>query len=56
MDHETAKMLASKGIGTQEALADYATDDLVEETGIETARASELIMAARAPWFAESNA
>jgi len=56
MDRDTAKLLASKGIGTQEALADYATDDLVEETGIEATRASELIMAARAPWFAESNA
>jgi N utilization substance protein A len=56
MDRDTAKLLASKGIGTQEALADYATDDLVEETGIEAGRASELIMAARAPWFAEQNA
>jgi N utilization substance protein A len=56
MDRDTAKLLAAKGIGTQEALADYATDDLVEETGIEAERASALIMAARAPWFAESNA
>ena len=56
MDHDTAKMLASKGVGTQEELADYATDDLVELTGIEAARAGELIMAARAPWFADSNA
>jgi transcription termination/antitermination protein NusA len=55
MDRDTAKLLASKGVGTQEELADYATDDLVEETGIEAARAAELIMAARAPWFAESN-
>jgi N utilization substance protein A len=56
MDHDTAKMLASSGVGTQEELADYATDDLVELTGIEAKRAGELIMAARAPWFAESNA
>ena len=56
MDHDTAKMLASKGVGTQEELADYATDDLVDLTGIEAKRAGELIMAARAPWFAESNA
>ncbi len=56
MDRDTAKLLASKGIGTQEALADYATDDLVEETSIEAERASQLIMAARAPWFAESGA
>jgi N utilization substance protein A len=56
MDHDTAKLLASKGVGTQEELADCATDDLVELTGIEAKRAGELIMAARAPWFAESNA
>lgn len=56
MDRETANLLASKGVATQEDLADYATDDLVEETGIEAERAAELIMAARAPWFAESNA
>ena len=56
MDHDTAKMLASSGVGTQEELADYATDDLVELTGIEAKRAGELIMAARAPWFVESNA
>ncbi len=30
MDNDTARLLAAKGIGTQEALADYATDDLVE--------------------------
>jgi N utilization substance protein A len=56
MDHDTARMLASKGVGTQEDLADFATDDLVELTGLEAARAGELIMAARAPWFAETNA
>jgi N utilization substance protein A len=49
-------MLASKGVSTQEQLADYATDDLVEMSGLETERAKELIMAARAPWFAETNA
>ena len=55
MDSDTAKMLAAKGIGTQEALADFATDDLVELTGLENDRAKALIMAARAPWFAEAN-
>jgi N utilization substance protein A len=49
-------MLASKGVATQEDLADYATDDLVELTGFDAERAKTLIMAARAPWFAESNA
>jgi N utilization substance protein A len=56
MDNDTARLLASHGIGTQEALADSATDDLTELPGLEEARAKELIMAARAPWFAENNA
>jgi N utilization substance protein A len=56
MDKETARLLASKGVSTQEELADCATDDLVETAGLETERAKELIMAARAPWFAETNA
>src|SRR6476469_6768379 len=56
MDTDTARLLASKGVSTQEELADYATDDLVEETGLDPERAKTLIMAARAPWFAENNA
>ncbi len=56
MDNDTARLLASKGVSTQEDLADFATDDLVEETGLEEERAKTLIMAARAPWFAEDNA
>jgi len=55
MDNDTARLLAAKGVGTQEALADCATDDLVELTGLEADRAKELIMAARAPWFAETH-
>src|SRR5690606_20493344 len=55
MDHETARLLASKGVSTQEALADFATDDLVEATGLDSERAKQLIMAARAPWFAEAS-
>lgn len=55
MDNETARLLAAKGVGTQEALADYATDDLVELTALSQERAKQLIMAARAPWFAEAN-
>jgi N utilization substance protein A len=55
MDNDTARMLAAKGIGTQEALADSATDDLVELTGLDAERAKALIMAARAPWFAEAS-
>jgi N utilization substance protein A len=55
MDNETARLLAAHGIATQEALADSAADDLVELTGLDAERAKALIMAARAPWFAESN-
>jgi N utilization substance protein A len=52
MDAETARLLASKGLHTTEELADLAVDDLVEMTGMDAARASQLIMTARAPWFA----
>jgi N utilization substance protein A len=45
-------VLASKGVKTQEDLAELALDDLVELTGMEAERAKGLIMAARAPWFA----
>jgi len=37
-------------------LAECATDELVEMMGIDEERAAELIMTARAPWFAESEA
>ncbi len=51
MDEETARILAGKGVGTQEQLADLAVDELVELTGLDEKRANQLIMAARAPWF-----
>ncbi|MEO8005837.1 MAG: transcription termination factor NusA [Betaproteobacteria bacterium] len=54
MDSETARVLAGKGVTTQEELADLALDDLVEMTGIDAERAKQLIMTARAPWFAAS--
>jgi N utilization substance protein A len=53
MDGQTARLLASKGITTMDALADLATEELTELTGMETERASQLIMTARAPWFKE---
>lgn len=52
MDSETARVLAAKGVNTQEELADLAVDDLLELTGIDEERARQLIMTARAPWFA----
>ncbi|KPK30017.1 MAG: transcription elongation factor NusA [Betaproteobacteria bacterium SG8_40] len=54
MDGETARLLAAKGITTQEELADLAADDLVELVDMDMERAKELIMTARAPWFAEN--
>ena len=36
-----------------DALADLATDELTELTGMDAERASKLIMTARAPWFEE---
>ena len=53
MDTQTARMLAEKGVVTKEDLADLAMDDLVEMTGMDSERASQLIMTARAPWFQE---
>ena len=52
MDAETAHLLASKGVSTMEDLADLAVDDLVELTSMDAERAKQLIMTARAPWFA----
>ncbi len=51
MDSETARKLTAQGIITQENLADLAVDDLVEIIEIDTERAKQLIMTARAPWF-----
>ncbi len=53
MDEELAHRLAATGIVTQEDLAEQAVDDISGIEGLDDARASELIMAARAPWFAE---
>jgi len=53
MDNQTARVLAAKGITTMDALADLATDELTEMTGMDAERANKLIMAAREPWFKE---
>jgi N utilization substance protein A len=52
MDSQMARVLASKGVTTKEALADLAVDELVELTGMDNEIANRLIMTARAPWFA----
>ncbi len=51
MDIKIKNELAAKGINTQADLADLAADDLVEMTGIDIERASQLIIKAREPWF-----
>jgi transcription termination/antitermination protein NusA len=54
MDDALAHKLARNGIVTQEDLAEQAVDDLLEiDADLGAERASSLIMAARAPWFAE---
>ena len=52
MDTEIASKLAANGITTRDALADLAGDELTEITGMDATRAQELIMKARAHWFA----
>ncbi|MCB1667620.1 MAG: transcription termination factor NusA [Porticoccaceae bacterium] len=54
MDDELAHVLAARGIATMEELAEQAVDDLLEIEGMDSERAAELIMTARAPWFAET--
>ncbi|MEO6145476.1 MAG: transcription termination factor NusA [Sulfuriferula sp.] len=52
MDNEILHALAAKGITTSEELAELGVDELVDMVDMDTERASKLIMAARAPWFA----
>jgi N utilization substance protein A len=54
MDRHLAFVLASKGIVTMEDLAEQAVEDLLDVEGLDDVRAGELIMTARAPWFAEA--
>ena len=53
MDTETARLLATKGIHTTDDLAELAVDELIEMAEMDVARAEQLIMDARAPWFAQ---
>ena len=54
MDRHLAFVLASKGIVTMEDLAEQAVEDLLGIEDLDAARAGELIMTARAPWFADA--
>ena len=53
MDKHLAYVLASKDIVTMEDLAEQGVDDLLDIEDMTEERAAELIMTARAPWFAE---
>jgi len=52
MDAGLAAKLAKHGVTDREALADLAVDELIEMTGVDADRAKELIVVARAHWFA----
>ncbi len=53
MDRHLAFVLASRGVITMEDLAEQSVDELVDIEELNEERAAELIMTARAPWFAE---
>ncbi|MFO1363257.1 MAG: transcription termination factor NusA [Burkholderiales bacterium] len=52
MDTRLAAKLAAGGVKTRDELADLAVDELVELGAVDEPRARELIMKARAHWFA----
>jgi N utilization substance protein A len=53
MDPGLADALAKKGVTTMDDLAELAIDELMEIEGMDEERAGQLIMTARAPWFAD---
>ena len=53
MTPEMAKRLASNGVITQEDLAELGTDELLDYVDLDETAAGDLIIKARAPWFAE---
>lgn len=53
MEKHLAFILASRGIVTMEDLAEQAVEDLLDVEDMTAERAAELIMTARAPWFAD---
>ncbi len=53
MDEQLAHQLASRNIITMEDLAEQSVDELLEIQSMDETKAAELIMTARAPWFAE---
>ena len=56
MDKALAYQFANRGIITMEDLAEQSVDEIKDIEGLDEAKAAELIMAARAPWFAGEQA
>ncbi|WP_020559356.1 transcription termination factor NusA [Thiofilum flexile] len=54
MTEELAYELAKHGVRTMEDLAEQSVDELMEISGLDENAAADLIMAARAPWFADA--
>ncbi len=55
MEKHLAFILASRGVVTMEDLAEQAVEDLLDMEDMTKERAGELIMTARAPWFADED-
>ncbi|MBR9828969.1 MAG: transcription termination/antitermination protein NusA [Oceanospirillales bacterium] len=53
MERTLAFQLAARGIVTMEDLAEQSVEDLLDIEGLPEDKAAELIMTARAPWFAQ---
>ena len=56
MNRDLAFELAARKIVTMEDLAEQSVDDISDIEGLSEEKAGELIMEARAPWFAEEEA
>ncbi len=53
MNERLAYQLAAQKVITQEDLAECAVDEIIDIDGVDEESAAALIMAARAPWFAD---
>jgi len=53
MSRELAYQLASRDVVVMEDLAELSVDEMMEIEGMDEERAGQLIMTARAPWFAD---
>ena len=55
MNHDIAAKLADAKVFSRDDLAELATDELTEITGLSTEQAADLILKARAHWFDEES-